>query len=64
MVNKKKCKLKKSWVKAELDEHGHLFNKKIRKEMAKKIAKDHVNELGCDYYPKLFKMEKKLRRVI
>ena len=58
----KRCKLKKSWIKAEMDEHAHLFKKEIQKKMAKKIATDHVRELGCGYYPELFKMEKKLRR--
>ncbi len=56
------CKIKKSWIDAELEEHGHLFKKDNRLKMAKKIAKDHVSELGCDYYPELFKLEKRLKR--
>ena len=55
-------KIKKSWIDAELEEHGHLFKKDNRLKMAKKIAKDHVSELGCDYYPELFKLEKRLKR--
>jgi hypothetical protein len=55
-----KCKLKKRWVKMEM-EHAHLFPKNRQKMMAKKIAKDHIAELGCGYYPALEKMEKHLR---
>jgi hypothetical protein len=51
----KKCKLKKSWIDIELE---HTKNRKV----AKKIAQDHVNELGCGYYPSLIKMEKKLKK--
>ena len=54
------CKLKKSWIKAEL-EHAHLFPKNKQLTMAKKIACDHVKESGKGYYPALFKMEKKLK---
>lgn len=60
--NKKKCNIKKKWVDAEFEEHKHLFKKKVQRKMTRKITKDHVNELGCDYYPELFKMERKLRR--
>ena len=56
-----KCKLKKSWIKAEL-EHQQHFPKNLQLPMAKKIATDHVKELGCGYYPALFKMEKKLKK--
>ena len=56
-----RCKIKKSWVKAEM-EHAHLFRKPIRLKMAKRIACDHVKELGSGYYPALFKMEAKLKR--
>lgn len=55
------CKIKKSWVDAEFEEHGHLFKKNKRK-MSKKIATDHVKESGCSYYPELFKLEKRLKK--
>ncbi len=58
----RKCKVKKSWIKAELDEHGHLFKKGRKIKMAKKIAIDHVKELGCGYYPELLKMERRLKK--
>ena len=45
--------LKKSWIKVEL-EHTRNIN------TAKKIACDHVKEMGRGYYPALKKMEKKL----
>lgn len=54
------CKIKKSWIDAELEEHGYLFPKNKQREMSKKIAEGHVKEMGCGYYPALFKMEKKL----
>lgn len=56
------CKIKKSWVNAELEEHGHNFPKSMRLKVAKKIAKDHINEMGCRYYPTLFKMERRLKK--
>jgi len=58
-----KCKLKKSWVKIEL-EHAHNFPKKQQWKMARKIACDHVGELGKGYYPALIKMENRLKRRI
>lgn len=64
MNNNKKCKLKKSWINTELEEHGHLFKKEDRLRMVKNITRNHVSELGCGYYPELFKMEKRLRRKI
>lgn len=62
MKNKVKCKIKKSWVDAELKEHGDLFIKGEKRKMAKKIAEGHVMEMGCRYYPELFKLEKKLNK--
>ena len=56
-----KCKIKKSWIKAEL-EHAHNFPKNLQMPIAKRIATDHVKEIGCGYYPELFKMERKLKR--
>jgi hypothetical protein len=56
-----KCKLKKSWIKAEL-EHAHNFPKNLQLPIAKKIACDHVKELGPKYYSELFKIERKLKR--
>jgi len=29
--------------------------------MAKKIAEGHVKEMGCKYYPNLFRMESKMK---
>ena len=55
------CKIKKEWINAEM-EHAHLFPKNLQKSIAKKIAQDHVNEIGCGYYPALFKMEKRLSK--
>lgn len=37
-------------------EHAHLFTKNIQKQMALKIAKDHIKEDKC-YYSKLIKLE-------
>lgn len=31
-------------------------------KIVKNITRSHVEELGCGYYPELFKMEKRLRR--
>lgn len=49
------CRLKKEWIDLEL-EHTKDRN------FAKKIAKDHVKEFGCGYYPELIKLEKKLKK--
>ena len=49
------CKLKKKWIEIEME---HTKNPAI----ARKIAKDHILEYGCDYYPALLKMEKKLSK--
>jgi hypothetical protein len=49
------CKIKKEWV--ELEKEHTNSNKK-----AEKIVNDHLKEFGCDYYPALIKMEKKLKR--
>lgn len=54
-----KCKLKKSWIDVEM-EHASLFPKSKQRKMAKKIAAQHVAEMGCGYYPALKKMEYKL----
>jgi len=55
------CKVKKSWVDIEM-EHSHLFKPGNKRIMAKKIAKDHIKEMGCGYYPSLIKMEKALTK--
>ena len=49
------CKIKPSWIKLEME---HTTNK----DFAKKIVSDHIREFGCEYYPNLIKMEKKLKR--
>ena len=49
------CKIKKEWVNIEL-EHTSKLNE------ARKIVKDHIREHGCDYYPELIKLEKKLKK--
>jgi len=56
------CKVKKAWVNIEM-EHSHLFKIGDKRLMAKKIAKDHIAEMGCSYYPSLIKMEKKLTKL-
>jgi len=43
-------------------EHTHLFPKKLRKNMAKRIAKDHINEFPCYYSKGLIPLEKNLRK--
>ena len=48
------CKIKKEWIDMELE---HTSDRKV----ARKIAKDHLREFGCDYYPELIKLEKKLK---
>jgi hypothetical protein len=50
------CKVKKSWANVEM-EHAHNFPKNLQKSIAKKIACDHVKEMGTGYYPALKKME-------
>lgn len=50
-----KCKLKKSWINIEME---HTKNRNF----AKKIACDHVKELGKEYYPALIKMERRLKK--
>lgn len=49
-----KCKIKKSWIDAELE---HTDSRKL----AKKLVGDHVKEYGCKYYPEMFKVQKKLK---
>jgi hypothetical protein len=56
------CKLKSSWINTELEEHGSLFPKNKRRIMARRIAAGHVREMGCGYYPALFKMEAKMKK--
>ena len=41
-------------------EHAHLFPKKIRGKMARRIALDHIKESPC-YYKELVKLESKLK---
>ena len=53
------CKLKKSWIAIEL-EHASHFPKSQQLSIAKKIACDHVKEMGVGYYPALKRMEAKL----
>ena len=55
------CKVKKAWVNIEM-EHSHLFKVGNKRKMAKEIAKDHVAEMGCAYYPSLIMMEKSLTK--
>ena len=52
-TEKMTCRLKKEWIDIELE---HTKDRKV----ARKIACDHVKELGQRYYPALIKMEKKL----
>ena len=48
----KECQLKIG-IKVEM-EHAHLFPKDLQRDMAKKIAKDHIKE-DDKYYSKLKK---------
>lgn len=50
-----KCKINPSWIKLEME---HTNNK----EYAKKIVNDHIGEFGCEYYPNLIRLERKLSR--
>ena len=43
-------------------EHARLFPKNLQKNMAKEIAKDHIEEFPCYYSKGIIPMEKKLRR--
>ena len=49
------CKINKKWVDMELE---HTKDRKI----ARKIVKDHLREFGCEYYPILLKLERKLKK--
>ncbi len=49
------CKIKKEWLKME-SEH----TKDISEQ--RKIVKDHLKEFGCDYYPELKKLERRIKR--
>ena len=44
-------------------EHSSLFPKSKQKQMAKKIAKDHILEFSCYYTKGLIPMEKKLKLI-
>lgn len=48
------CKIKKSWINSELI-HGDT-------KLAKRIVRQHITEHGCNYYPSLFRMEKRLSK--
>ena len=50
-----KCTINPSWIKLEME---HTKNRNY----ARKIVNDHIREFGCNYYPELIKMEKKLKR--
>ena len=43
-------------------EHKNLFPKDKQREMAKKIAQNHINEFPCYYSKGLIPMEKKLKK--
>ena len=49
------CKIKKAWV--EIEKEHTTSNKK-----AEQIVKEHIKEHGCNYYPALIKMEKKVTK--
>lgn len=48
-------------TKIEYNEHKSLFPKSKQREMAKKIASDHLAESPC-YYRELKKMEARLKK--
>ena len=59
------CKLKKELeigTKIEM-EHSKLFPKHLQKQMAKEIAKNHIDEFPCYYSKGLIPMEKKLKGI-
>ena len=58
--NEEMVKIKKAWIDIEM-EHATLFPKAKQRIMAKKIACQHVAEMGKGYYPGLIKLEKKLK---
>ena len=49
-----KCNIKKTWV--EIEKEHTKSNKK-----AEEIVEEHIKEYGCDYYPELIKLTKKLK---
>ena len=50
-----KCKIKKQWLDMEKEHTNNVSEQK-------KIARDHIKEFGCSYYPELKKLEKKLKK--
>jgi len=58
-----KCKLKNELKIGKVIEleHAHLFPKSKQKQMAIKIAEDHIKEFPCYYSKGLLPMEKKLK---
>jgi len=62
-----KSKSLKQGTKIEMEHtKGNKFVEKKRskspKDMARKIAKDHVEEMGNSYYPELKRMEGRIKR--
>ena len=49
------CKIDRKWIALEME---HTSNPAI----ARKIVQDHIKEFGCQYYPSLIKMEKRLKK--
>ena len=49
------CKELKKGIKVEM-EHAHLFPKNLQKNMAERIAKDHIKE-DKNYYTKLKRLK-------
>ena len=50
-----KCKIKDAWI--EIEKEHTKSDKK-----AEKIVQDHIREHGCNYYPELIKLEKRLNK--
>ena len=50
-----KCRVKKEWISNEME---HTKNRWF----AEKIVRDHIKEYGCNYYPELKKLQKRLKK--
>ena len=49
------CKILKKWIEIEKE---HTSSEK----RARKIVQEHLKEWGCNYYPELIKMERRLAK--
>lgn len=49
-------------TKIEYNEHKSIFPKNKQREMAEKIAKNHISEFPCYYSKGLIPMERRLKK--